>query len=88
MRIAELSTSDQYKDVPSYLAYIIQVLRSTIGAAILPNYTEWLKIEDNEPLKAFGIILAWTIWIVMIYFNQIIIKNFLINLVRHIYVEI
>jgi hypothetical protein len=75
-----------YEGVPEYIKYLIHVLRSTVGAALLPDYSEWMKSKD-ESSKTFGIIISWVIWFVMLYLNQLIIKNFLINLVRHIYVN-
>ena len=76
-----------YPGVNVELARYLDNYRSTVGAAIIPKYEHWFNSEESWRTY-FGIGLVWFIWTAAGYFNQIIIKNFLINYVRVIFVRI
>ena len=83
---------DDYPDLNSYVANLLQVWRNSLANVAVPNYSKWsdnLRAEEKE--ESLGIysylmiFLCWLIWFLNLLFICLILTNFLISIVGNSY---
>jgi hypothetical protein len=83
---------DDYPDLNTYVANLLQTWRNSLANVAVPNYSKWsdnLKAEFKE--ESFGIYsylmiyLCWMIWFLNLLFICLVLTNFLISIVGNAY---
>ena len=95
----ELGT--KYPHVIPFMSYFINQWRNSVGDIVDPEYDVWLSLAFadagegtyKQDGKYFGysytiIYLMWIVWLVSMWFNLIVLLNFLIAIVNQSYEDI
>lgn len=81
---------DDYKNVNSFLAYIIVIFRNSIGDEQIPNTDYWDEKSKLEFPILFNAVISysWTLWLLNACFMLIMLLNFLIAIISQSYDQV
>ena len=85
MRVQINGADEDYKNVPTWIQYLLMTYRNSIGDISTPGYDNWMEGDISNAKKYTILSLIWGIWLFNQFLNLIILLNFLIAVISQVY---